>query len=104
MKSACQTNWYNYYKCNNPEEEGQSGRTFKRQSVDLRKYNNRRNLNSTTDSRYLNNAAERNEPKEYYYICNFKRRSGGECKKQRVVATYDDHPLNSRVQDKQRQK
>src|SRR5258706_2676749 len=97
MKGACQAYGYNYYKCNNPEEQRQPCGALGSQPIDLRKYYNRNDLNSTADSGYLNDAAERNEAKENYYVCKFKVRRRRKCKKQCVVAANDDCPLDAGV-------
>src|ERR1700683_789274 len=103
MKGAQEPERYYNYKCNNPDEDGESGGSLQGQTVYLRKHHNRGNLNAATDSWYLYNAAKRDESKEYYYICNFKFGSDRKGAEQRVVATENDGPLDGGVKQQERQ-
>src|ERR1700690_4076074 len=103
MKGAKEAERYYNYKCNNPDEDGEPARGLQRQAVDLRKHNNRCNLNATSDSWYLHDAPKCDESEENYYICNFKMRRGRKRAKQRVVATHYDNPLDACVKQEKSQ-
>ncbi len=103
LQGCQQAHGHNCYKCNKRQRYGKRCRHFHTHVEQLNQHQGRHHLDSASDSWYLEDRSERNEPHDNQTIYKCKTTSCGEGPDHTPVARRDERPLQHRVGQRQGQ-